>query len=237
MPIPSALNEKIINRLNTLVVAANDLVPLLDSKSYSLHDMHIQEYEALIVNASNLVRMVFANSSDGKEYLQRLHKMAGDDQIQLNAMRIAGMLKGLKEDYENGYCETLETWISAEINTDYMRQARLLLNQEKSEELDHVLSAVVCGIVLENGLRWLCSQQSPEVKTVKRNGQPKRLNALIEDLQKEKAFNAIKGDQLRSWAKTRNHAAHGETDESSRQDVQSMINDVTTFMADYVYGK
>lgn len=237
MSILPELNNRIINRFDKLIAVAYELVEVSSDDYLGLNEYHTDVYEALIVNSSNLVRMVFADSpSGGKEYLQRIDKMAGAYPIKGKARRIAGMLEGLKDDFENGFCDTLEKWISAEINTDYMRQARLLLVQKVSEELDHVLSAVVCGIVMENALRWLCTQQSPKVTTVRRNGQPKRLNALIDDLQKRKVFNALKGNQLRAWAKTRNHAAHGETDDFSRQDVHRMISGVTDFLAEYVYG-
>ena len=237
MTVPPELDTKIRLRFLELIGVAEYLVENTDDEFYLLSQSATSDYEGLIVNACNLVNMVFAGYSGGKDYLKRLNDMAGKTSFSRNCRRIAGILTGLKEDYENGYCDTLEKWISAEINTDYLQQAIMLFDQGKSEELDHVLSAVVCGIVLENSLRWLCSQQSPVVKTVRQNRQPKRLNALIDDLQKAKAFNAMKGDQLRGWAKTRNHAAHGETDEFNRQDVQSMISGVRDFLAEYIYGK
>lgn len=236
MPTTPELDQKIRLRFIELIGQAEDLDLELLGADYFTVERHIPAYESLLVNAQNLIRMVFADSKHGNEYQDLVKKMSGKRDYAENTKRIIGILGGLEEDYKGGYIKGIEELIMSNVSADYMRQARLLLDQGESENLDHVLSAVVCGIVLENGLRWLCSQQSPEVKTVRRNGQPKRLNALIEDLQKAKAFNALKGDQLRSWAKIRNHAAHGETDEFSSQDVQTMINGVTDFMAGYVYG-
>lgn len=44
----------------------------------------------------------------------------------------------------------------------------------------------------------------------------------------------ISASQLRSWAGTRNHAAHGEFDDFNRNDVGQMIKGINTFLADYV---
>ncbi len=236
MPTTPEIDRKIRLRFIELLGQAESLDSELLSTDYFTVHRHIPAYESLLVNTQNLIRMVFADSKQGKEYQDNVKKMSGQRDYDNNTKRIIGILRGLEEDYKGGYIKGIEELIIANVSADYMRQARLLLDQGESENLDHVLSAVVCGVVLENGLRWLCTQQAPEIKTVRRNGQPKRLNALVEDLQKAKAFNALKGDQLRSWAKIRNHAAHGETDQFSRQDVQTMINGVTDFMAGYVYG-
>lgn len=131
----------------------------------------------------------------------------------------------------------MQEHIIAEVSAEYLGQAESLLHEQMGESGQygrHVPAAVISGSVLEDGLRRLCARQSPEIDTKKQNGQPKRLNALIDDLQNAKLYNSMKGDRLRSWAKTRNHAAHGEFSEFNRQDVDAMISGVKNFLADYL---
>lgn len=130
--------------------------------------------------------------------------------------------------------DDLEQRVVANISADYMTQVEGLLDEGQPGQYDYVPAAVLCGAVLEDSLRRLCDRQTPQVPTKKRNGDPKSLNSLIQDLQNENAFNKLKADQLRSWAKVRNYAAHGEFSEFNRNDVELMVNGVKNFLADYL---
>jgi len=147
---------------------------------------------------------------------------------------IVGTLRGLKDDYENGFVDELEEQIVANISLDYMAQVDEILVAGQSDKYDHIFAAVICGVNLENALRQLCLRQSPPIETEKRNGRPKRLGDLIPALQKGNVYNALKANQLRAWAKVRNHAAHGEFDEFNRTDVEDMVKGVKNFLGDYL---
>ena len=55
------------------------------------------------------------------------------------------------------------------------------------------------------------------------------MEPLIQDLRKAEAFNKLVANQLRSWAKIRNYAAHGEFDECRRENVDLMLSGVRDF--------
>ena len=57
---------------------------------------------------------------------------------------------------------------------------------------------------------------------------------MIAELQKRNAFSKAKADQLRSWAKIRNSAAHGRFGEFTRSDAEQMIAGIKIFLADYL---
>ena len=145
--------------------------------------------------------------------------------------KIIGELSGLKSDYEIGMFDNLSQIIEATVSYDFMGQAEQLLDGEKPD-YDHVPAAVLAGAVLENGLRRLCQRQDPQIETRLENGKPKRLNRLIEDLQGN-VYKPAKGDLLKSWAKTRNSAGHGEIDDLTRADVEDMIDGIKRFLAEY----
>lgn len=144
------------------------------------------------------------------------------------------LLKGIKDDLEQGFLDDLTLGIEAEIAADYMGQAVNLLAEGQQGKFDHVPAAVLAGAVLEKALRTMCSQQQPSVSIVNANGEPKKLNLLIDDLKKAGAFVETKAKQLRAWAGIRNDAAHGEFDEFTRGDVEAMIPGINTFLAEYL---
>jgi hypothetical protein len=144
------------------------------------------------------------------------------------------VLKGIKNDLEEGFLDDLFSRIEAQIAADYMGQAQHLLSEGSSGKFDHVPAAVLTGAVLEKALRTVCERQEPPVPTVTASGELKTLNPLIDDLKKAGVFNELKAKQLRSWADIRNRAAHGEFDEFKRSDVEQMIQGITNFLADYL---
>ena len=119
----------------------------------------------------------------------------------------------------------------ATVNYDYMELAEQLLSGVLPECV-HIPAAVLAGTMLEIGLRDLCQRQSPPIETKREDGKHKRLNSLIDALQ-GKAFKPAKADQLRSWAKIRNSAGHGEVEEFTRADVEDMIAGIKRFLAEY----
>jgi hypothetical protein len=142
-------------------------------------------------------------------------------------------LKGLKNDLETGFLDTIFTRIEAQVASDYMGQAERLLADGHPGKFDHVPAAVLAGAVLEKGLRTMCAQQQPPIDTVNPNGEPKTLNPLIDDLKKAGLYNELKAKQLRAWADIRNKAAHGDFDQFKRTDVEQMLQGITNFLADY----
>jgi len=143
-------------------------------------------------------------------------------------------LRGLKDDFENGFLGDLSALIESAIASDYMGQAEGLLHEGQNGRYDHVPAAVLAGAVLEKALRTLCEKQEPIIAVLNPKGEPKTLNPLIDDLKKAALFNEAKAKQLRGWAAIRNHAAHGEFDQFTRSDVEQLLQGVNSFLADYL---
>lgn len=245
MPLPPELDQKIRNRFDELIVEANELISKMKvhakatgQRSSSIYPNygHSSEFQAIVVKVLSLVETVLLDSDRGQEFAQDIRDRAyGLNRDQTSTLQFTiGTLHGLKDVYENGFLDNLEARVVANISSDYMAQVEEILTAGLSDKYDHIFAAVMCGAVLEDSLRRLCDRQSEPIATIKDNGQPKRLNALIADLKKENVFNALKADQLRGWSKTRNHAAHGEFSEFNRNDVEQMVNGVRNFLADYL---
>ncbi len=236
MPLPPEIDTKIQNQFEKLIGGAEAFIPQMkEATSEYFHDddapVFVSEFSALRSQSVNLIRLMFGSQAAGLDHLRRVE---GLNHSVSSAQAVLGILKGWRDDYSSGMLETLEVLIHANLAADYMGQAEELLEEGKRSVIGHLPAAVLCGAVLEDALRQLCGRQTPPVATKKPNGQPKRLNALIDDLQNASIYNPLKGNQLRTWAKVRNHAAHGEDSEFDKNDVEDMLRGVKNFLADYL---
>ncbi len=240
MPLPPALDQKIRSRFDELIGETNELSLKMrvqeeenPGKNFPNYG-HISEFQAAVVKVLNLIETVLGESQRQREITERIKTRTANSRTPSLLEEINGTLHGLKDVYENGFLDDLETRVAANISADYMTQVEGLLDEGKPGQYDHVPGAVLCGAVLEDALRRLCERQTPQVATRKPNGDPINLNSLIQDLQKANVFNKLKADQLRAWAKVRNYAAHGEFSEFTRNDVELMVSGVKNFLADYL---
>jgi hypothetical protein len=237
LPLPPEQDQKIRNRFDELIDEANELIPKMNEHKrlnptrHFPNYGHVSEFQAIGIKVKNLIETVLGESQQQLELTAQIKNLARKPSA---LEHMIGTLQGLKNTYENGFLDNLEEKIVANISADYMTQVEELLGEGQPGQYDHVPAAVLCGAVLEDALRRLCDRQTPPVPTEKPNGQPKALNALIQDLQKANAFNKLKAQQLRGWAQVRNSAAHGKFDEFSRDDVELMVKGVNNFLADYL---
>jgi hypothetical protein len=140
-------------------------------------------------------------------------------------------LIAIRNDFDADLLSDLGAQIEAEIASDYMGQANELLTEGQSGKNDHVPAAVLAGAVLGKTLRTLCDKQSPPIQTSKPNGESLTLAPLIVALKKADVFKQTMAAQLETWAHIRNKAAHGEFDQFTRQEVQTMIAGIKNFLA------
>lgn len=243
MLLPKNIDERIRKRFDELIPEAEALIERMqsDDKAWQARnrnvitssEIHSQQAKAeeLRTKATSLIRLLLGNSERSD---QTVTEIATNSKDSHGIRRILGLMVGLKNDYENEMLTDLTEMIEANIASEYMDQAEHLLGEGISGQYDHVPAAVLAGAVLEDALRRLCQRQTPPIDTLKPNGDKKTLDPLIADLQKANVFNKAKADQLRSWAKTRNSAAHGEFSEFNRNDVEAMIAGIRNFIADYL---
>lgn len=130
-----------------------------------------------------------------------------------------GVFLGAKAEYEGGYLFDVRNLVHAEVFSDELDQADHFLNQGYQAP-----AAVTAGVVLETTLRKLCEQADGVEPSDK-------INRMNDDLAKGGVYNKIRADQVRSWAKIRNAAAHGQPDEFDESDVRRMIDGVRDFVA------
>lgn len=122
-----------------------------------------------------------------------------------------------KEDFEGGYLNSVRNLVQAEVFDNELDQAKELLSSGYA-----AAAAVIAGVVLETTLRNMCRD----------NGIPLgKLDKMNADLTKQGVYNSLTQKRITALAGARNSAAHGKTEEFSKGDVNSMINEIERFVA------
>jgi ribosome-binding ATPase YchF (GTP1/OBG family) len=225
------LQAKIIKRIDELVLNLNDLEKegiRLESGSWfeGKYSNYSTGFSTARTSTLNLLDLI-----DKKEFTERINNLVAASS---DIYELRGILLSFKDAISSGLLTSINTIIEANISGDYLAQAEQLLLEGKTRNYDHVPAAVLTGAILEDALRRLCQRQAPPIEVIKRNGQYKMLNALIDDLKKTGLYNELKAKQLRAWADIRNAAAHGLFDDFNRKDTEEMLKGVQNFLADYM---
>ena len=241
--IPQKTNQKYINRLNELIANGKDVPVRTESvgrlanfvtgeKSYKEVDrVDWPKFVGWSTNCTTLLDNIIPANSIHRATVDGFQKLKNNkDQLEFGI----SFLKSIREDLENGFLDDLSLEIEAELSSDYMGQAGLLLKEGVTGKHDHVPAAVLAGAVLEKALKTLCAQLTPPEPTKKDNEKPLMLNALIDSLKKRGVFNEIVAKQLRTWASIRNSAAHGEFEEFNKIQVESMVAGIESFLVQYL---
>jgi len=134
-----------------------------------------------------------------------------------------GSLRALRRDYEDGYLNTVQALIRAELFADFIEMAGHLLEQGYKDP-----AAVLVGGVIEEHLRALCSTRSISVSV---SGRPKKAGAINGELYAAGAYNKLDQKNVTAWLDLRNKAAHAQYDEYTSKQVGTMLSGVREFVA------
>jgi hypothetical protein len=169
------------------------------------------------VKAKNLIVKVCGESSEHYKEFLNSEKPGGYETNLDQFKRVKSVFLAAKEDFEGGYLTSFKTLVQSEVFDNELEQAQELLKSGY-----HAAAAVIAGVVLETGLRELCTRQGID------HGKLDKMNA---DLAKAGVYNKLQLKRITALADIRNSAAHGKPDEFTKDDVQMMIRDVEQFLA------
>ena len=134
--------------------------------------------------------------------------------------RVVSVFLAAKEDFEGGYLTTVRNLVQAEVFSNELEQASELLRYGY-----YVPAAVIAGVVLETALADLCARNSIPIG---------KANKMNDDLTKAGQYNSLVQKRVTSLAAIRNSAAHGKSDEFTKEDVSVMIADVERFLSTWL---
>lgn len=146
-----------------------------------------------------------------------------------NIIKLGGILKELRSAYKNGYINKIEDIINAKVFSDYLDMADYFLNEDYVDA-----AAIVIGCALEQHIKQLCIKNNIELMD-KNGGKEKkhRLSTLNDLLVKKKIYDSATHDEISSWIKVRNGAAHGVWNKHPKDKVERMLDGTWLFIKQY----
>ena len=181
----------------------------MERSEYSLAGYRIDQSD--FINWTVKVRHLLSSvcGADSQHFTQFVTCEAGNMYITNHEifLRLKALLLAAKEDYEGGYLNKLKLLVQSEAFDSELEQASELLAAGYTTP-----AAVVAGVVLETGLREMCLDNSLEIGS---------LNKMNADLAKAGVYNRLVQKQITALAEIRNSAAHGQTEQFTKDDVRA----------------
>jgi len=136
---------------------------------------------------------------------------------------MVGLLTALRDEYANGYLQSVIALVYADVFSDLLEMARRLLEQGYKDP-----AAVVIGSVLESHLHNLCNKHG--LAMTYSNGQPRNADVLNADLKSAGAYDKGEQKAVTAWLDLRNKAAHGKYNEYTKEQVLLLLENVHNFL-------
>ena len=172
----------------------------------------------LKASAINLLERL---SSDQSIYVRELTQAPSRGTVDPGLLK--GVLEAARVDYLQGFMTDHKLLISAEVFSDLLVQAEVLLDHDYKDA-----AAVIIRAVLEDGIRRLCDAHKIEA------GKRDTIQQLNEKLYKGKAYTALMHKEIIAKAEIGNCAAHGRFDQYKKDDVAVFLEFVLRFLAQYL---
>jgi hypothetical protein len=168
----------------------------------------------LRVSAINLLTRI---SCDDSIYVQEIRQRDPSPHL------MKGVLEAARVDYLQGFMADHKLLVSAEVFSDLLVQAEVLLDHDYKDA-----AAVIIRAVLEDGIRKLCEAHKIEV------GKRDTIQQLNEKLYKENVYSALQHKEIIAKAEIGNCAAHARFDQYKKEDVVAFLEFTLRFLAQYL---
>lgn len=186
---------------------------------------HVSEARQLQV-ATAIAEAIRQYAPRGSVYRQHLAGVSaiiptGDGlEIHLN---LIGVLRALRQAYEDGYLDTVAELIRADTFSDLLEQADYLLSEGYKDA-----AAVMIGGVLEEHLRRFSAKNNLPVTDA--NDKPLTGGALNDSLAKADVYGKLEQKTVTAWLDLRNKAAHAKYSEYDKRQVEYLLLGVRDFL-------
>ena len=208
-----------------------------------------KDREAIVLKFSSLIKKAEEsvrerqNSTDGMvspgpyfeartSALNLLRRIAGENNIyyhelanmeRLNPGVMLAILRAAQTDYCEGFMVDAKLLVSAEVLTDILTQAEVLLDNDYKDA-----AAVIIRSVLEDGLRRICNANGISVSN--RDG----VAQLADKLVKNNSLTALQRKEIDANKQIGNDAAHARFDQYTADDVNRFREYVLRFLAEMI---
>lgn len=197
------------------------------SRHHDLSDLGTDEVTASLVLSKTAIRRIAG--SRAKPYLDGIVDFESQFGIKAEALLYAiGSLEALLSDVQNGFLDSIEEEIHADLFADFLEMAESHLESAKRESKLKDPAAMLIGAVLEEHLRKLCLKHG--VPTLKPDGSWKLGSAMNGDLTAAGVYDKLQNKAVTFWQDIRNKADHAFWDQYGLAEVQQMLIGVRDFL-------
>jgi uncharacterized protein (DUF2164 family) len=134
-----------------------------------------------------------------------------------------GILRALRADIADGYLQSMEELIHADIFGDFLEMADYLFEQGYKDP-----AAIIAGTVLEEHLRNLCGKNG--ISAIQ-SGKAKKADTINAELAGSNVYSKLDQKSITAWLDLRNKAAHGKYGEYTKDQVALLIQSIRDFVS------
>ncbi|MCH8252040.1 MAG: hypothetical protein IID36_06270 [Planctomycetes bacterium] len=215
--------DDLVTRADQLLEMGASVVSTRHSGTYGSEDVDWAQMKGFRAAALSFIERVYgATHSHFDEF-----KTVTEDNYVSSAEAGIAILQAIRSELAGGWLFTMKSLVVAEVFADFMSMAEHLLETHYKDA-----AAVICGSVLEEHLRQLCSKSNiPTEADKKGRSVPRKADSLNADLAKNDVYSKLDQKSVTAWLDLRNSAAHGKYAEYDLDQARQMLHGVTQFMA------
>lgn len=216
--------EKIFDRLNKVIRTGQDAI---NSSGFNSYFVDEGQYYAFKAHGLACLTDILGESHSYTKSFQKIFFEKGRRSEVEGAHRL---LMTVRQELELDHLHSIKELIHAELFSDFIEMAEHLSGEGYKDP-----AAVLAGAVLEQHLRKLCIINDISTSFIDPKGKTKQRKAseLNDELGKKEVYSAIQKKIITSWQGIRNNAAHGNFEGYTKDQVNSMINDLQIFIANF----
>ena len=187
---------------------------------HSLWKVRIEPFNVWRVRCLDYLKRLLNPESEYVPGFKEATKYGGNGPYLSMVVTGIGLLEVLKQDVNSGYMQSYRQLVEADLLGGLMGQAEHLL------EMGYlVAAAAVAGAGLQQHLEELAKRHGLKVQN------RETLDSLADKLLQANVLDGIVRRQLSLFAGVRNAADHGQTDELTKENVDSMVRGAVDFLA------
>ena len=218
MPIDK---KNVFAQSDTVLTRCTELIKKSDGEAHYSDNYYIEINEINTLLAATIDRL----APHGTRYRIEAHEaLKNKYDISITILRLVGILKALRADYEAGHLEAIHEIIHADIFSDFLQMANYLIEEGYKDP-----GAVLAGGTLEGHIRKLC--QKNDIEIMKNDSRHRTADSLNADLASANVYFKLDQKNVIAWLDIRNKSAHGKYNEYSKEQVALMVQGISDFIS------
>ena len=218
MPIDK---KNVFAQIDTVLTRCTELIKKSDGEAHYSDNYYIEINEINTLLAATIDRL----APHGTRYRIEAHEaLKNKYDISITILRLVGILKALRADYEGGHLEAIHEIIHADIFSDFLQMANYLIEEGYKDP-----GAVLAGGTLEGHIRKLC--QKNDIEIMKNDSRHRTADSLNADLASANVYFKLDQKNVIAWLDIRNKAAHGKYNKHTKEQVAPMLQGISDFIS------